>query len=75
MGSSDTPTLATRVSAPPCAKTVKKTEILRRTFSFSYTRVRQCSPIGYMIGKTIDIWNIINIGFFFSHEDICNADL
>ncbi len=64
MGFSDTPTLAARVSAPPCAKTVKKTEILRRIFSFSYTRVRQCSPIGYMIGKIIiAIWNIINIGF------------
>jgi hypothetical protein len=35
---------------PPCAKSVKKTEILRRTFSFSYTHVRQCSPIGYIIG-------------------------
>ncbi len=64
-----------RLRPPPHAKTVKKTEILRRTFSFSYTRVRQCSPIGYMIGKTIDILNIINIGFFFSHEDICIADL
>jgi hypothetical protein len=49
-GSSDTPPYAARVPAPPCTKSVKQTEILRRTFSFSYTRVRQCSPIGYMIG-------------------------
>ncbi len=56
MGPSDTPTLSTRQNS-------KKTEILRQSFSFSYTRMRQCSPIGYMIGETIDIWKIINIGF------------
>ncbi len=37
-------------SPPPAPNQYNKTEIMRRSFSFSYTRVRQYSPIGFMIG-------------------------
>jgi hypothetical protein len=66
--SPDTPPFAARVLAPPRAKSGRKdgnmTEILRRTFSFflhTYATVLT-HWLCYMIGSTIDIWNIINIG-------------
>ncbi len=67
-------------SPPPRAKSGRKdrnrTEILRRTFSFF---LHTCATVlthwlCYMIGSTIDIRNIINIGSIF-HGDICNVDL
>jgi hypothetical protein len=35
---------------PPCLISKKGTETLRQTYSFFYTRMQQCSPIGYIIG-------------------------
>jgi hypothetical protein len=70
-----------RALTPPPRQISKKTQKYDRNIEadlslvFSYTRVRQCSPIGYMIGYIINIWNIINIGFFLPHEDVCIADL
>jgi hypothetical protein len=57
----------------PMPKMYNMTETLMRTFSFFYTRMRQCSPIGYN-WPNIDNWNNTNLGF---HEDyvlrICNV--